>query len=210
MSSVGHDAESVQSTDMRPPRSTDVPSGFTLCIESPMTGGREPDTEVINAARLGQEKRRKFKNKGSLALPTVDVFTHTVSIWTVRHTFCQYVPHSMHPTCKIGSFLQLRIMCKALLTTISSQLGHRLKHLFRHTQPDVRAAAKHIKDSGILFQFWLPHSGRRLGHLTWIDVVDSKGRVTGRIPEEMAPEYYADRQRRGFVTGWLDDGRLLL
>ena len=128
-------------------------------------------------------------------------FIDAISIDIIAHTLCEYLPHSMHATCKISNFLKTRIVCRSAILPISRQIGHRTKnYLLGHAHPPVRDWARKIKDSGILHQWYLPGL-RRLRCLVVVE--------RANIPWGMSQEYWDNRQRQNIRTGWIN-GKLEL
>ena len=127
-------------------------------------------------------------------------FIDAIEIFPIPHILCKYLPHSMHPKCKVLLYLNLRVVCRAAIIPISSQIPSRCSLLFHHARTAVCEAAQKIRRSGILEQLLMP--GKRQRCL----VLNQK---TG-IPRGMTQEYWENRQRQKLITGWTDEGKLEL
>ena len=133
-------------------------------------------------------------------MDTMQRLLDVLAVSLIADTLCMYLPHSMHPNCKLLNFLNLRMICRAAMIPVSSQIPRRVLLLFHHARPAVRDAARKIQHSGFLLQLYRP--GKRLRCLIL-------NRQTG-IPKGMSQEYWDGRQRQKKITCWTDEGRLEL
>ena len=108
---------------------------------------------------------------------------------------CLFLPHSVHPRCKVLCFLRLRTTCRDFATTVSPEIGVRVSSLLRHTVQDVQDAAAHMRDSGFLQHLLF------CGGLPARDEFLRFDPVLG-IPFGMTQEYFDERQSRKAITGW--------
>ena len=123
---------------------------------------------------------------------------------------CKYVPHSVHPTCKLLNFLRLRVACRSVVRTVTIHIPRRMCSLFRHAVERVRVANVKIKDSGFLYQLLffcgnrIPRSvflGDRLPRpLNGLAIDPDTG-----IPKGMTQSYWDERQSKKLITGWVRD-----
>ena len=130
-------------------------------------------------------------------------FVDVVGCRLICRLLCEYLPHSMHPTCKLLNFLKLRITCRAAVAQISKLIGWRVVDLLRHAIPAVREAALKIRHSGFLMQLQMP--GRKPGQPPRLKI----NRQTG-IPWGMSLHYWDRRQYLKLTTGWTHEGKLEL
>jgi hypothetical protein len=121
---------------------------------------------------------------------------HVLHVSLVTQRLCQFVPHGVHPTCKVRTFLRLRTTCRAAVPQISSQMSWRVAFMLHHVDEAVRLAGQHIKDSGFMFHL-LFCGGRRKcdGFLR----MNEQG-----LPQGMSEAYWVDRQRKLLKTGWIE------
>ena len=112
--------------------------------------------------------------------------------------FCQYIPHSVHPTCKLLNFLRLRVSCRSVVRSVTMQIPRRMWSLIRHALERVRVANVKIKDSGFFYQL-LFCGGRRMRNV-FLLMVRTEG-----IPLGMTERYWDERQRKKLITGWKRD-----
>ena len=136
----------------------------------------------------------------------------------VRHqeltqTLCKYMPHSLHPTCKLLNFLRLRVTCRSVVNAVTRQLPERIHFLWQHhALRKVRYANGIILASGFLSQLLFCGGNRipshRSVHPQGIRVIDFSGLAidpdTG-IPKGMTQSYWDERQRKKLITGWARD-----
>ena len=110
---------------------------------------------------------------------------------------CPYMPHSVHPTCKLLNFLRLRVACRSAVRTVTGQIPRRMCSLFMHDVERVRVANVKIKDSGLFYQL-LFFGGRAMRNVFLLMA------RTG-IPLGMTQRYWDERQRKKMITGWKRD-----
>ena len=111
-----------------------------------------------------------------------------------------YIPHSVHPTCKLKNFLNLRAVARTASLPMLCQIAQRVVILLRHSSQEVVKAVQKIKESGFLLQCWYP--GRPLWKLR---IVPQTG-----LPKGMTRTYLQKRQSELKYTGWTNDGGLEL
>ena len=118
----------------------------------------------------------------------------------VAQVICLFLPHGMRPTCKLLTFLNLRLTCRAALPPVTGQMAYRVVLLMRHRVSEIVKTAKKVKDSGFLLQCWMP--GQPLQRLAW-------DRRTG-IPKGMSQEWWDANQQLKRLVGWTVEGKLEL
>ena len=117
---------------------------------------------------------------------------------------CEYMPHSVHPTCKLLNFLRMRVTCRSVVQAVTSQLPRRIVVLLRHALREVRDANETIRDSGFMWQLLFCGGKRQRDRLPRPLnglVIDPD---TG-IPKGMTIRYWDERQRKKLITGWVRD-----
>ena len=110
---------------------------------------------------------------------------------------CPYMPHSVHPTCKLLNFLRLRVACRSVVPTVTFHIPLRIAALLSHAVERVRVANVIIKDSGFMYQL-LFCGGRPMRNVFLLMA------RTG-IPLGMTQRYWDERQRKKLITGWKRD-----
>ncbi len=130
-------------------------------------------------------------------------FADIANVRTVARVLCSYLPHGMHPTCKLLTFLRLRAASKACIQSVTSQLGWRVAILLEHHDKSIREHAKKVKDSGFILQ-----CRRFCGH--YKDSHNGLLRMGSvGIPEGMTQAYWDDAVKELRKLGW-DGNRLYL
>ena len=137
-------------------------------------------------------------------------FLKVVGRQDLTSLLCKYMPHSVHPTCKLLNFLRLRVTCRSVVRAVTIHIPRRMCSLFRHAVERVRVANVKIKDSGFLYQLLffcgnrIPRSvflGDRLPRpLNGLAIDPDTG-----IPKGMTQSYWDERQSKKLITGWVRD-----
>ena len=138
-------------------------------------------------------------------------FLKVVRRQELTQTLCKYMPHSLHPTCKLLNFLRLRVTCRSVVNAITRQLPERIHFLWQHhALRKVRDANGIIMASGFVWQLLfcggnrIPRSGylgdRLPRPLNGLAIDPDTG-----IPKGMTQSYWDERQRKKLITGWVRD-----
>ena len=116
---------------------------------------------------------------------------------------CEYLPHSVHPKCKLLNFLRLRVTCRSVARVIVGPMKNRIEILRHHAVKEVRDANKIIRDSGFMFQMLF--CGGRPKAAMFLRMDPDIG-----IPKGMTQKYWDERQSKKLITGWVrDSGNVL-
>ena len=129
-------------------------------------------------------------------------FLKVVGRQDLTSLLCKYMPHSVHPTCKLLNFLRMRVTCRSVVQAVTSQLPRRIVVLLRHALREVRDANETIRDSGFMWQLLFCGGKRKRDRLPRPLnglVIDPD---TG-IPKGMTIRYWDERQRKKLITGWV-------
>ena len=125
-------------------------------------------------------------------------FLKVVGRQDLTSLLCNYMPHSVHPTCKLLNFLRLRVACRSVVRTVTYQIPRRICSLLTHAVERVGVANVIIKDSGFMYQ--LLFCGGRPMRNVFLLMAPGTG-----IPRGMTRRYWDERQRKKLITGWVRD-----
>ena len=111
---------------------------------------------------------------------------------------CKYMPHSVHPTCKLLNFLRMRVTCRSVVQAVTGQIPRRIRLLLTHAVEGVRDANVTIKDSGFMCQLLFCGGRPKLDMFLRMDPDIG-------IPKGMTQKYWDERQSKKLIIGWVRD-----